>query len=134
MIDYFGCDVVVVYMCYVQDNVEEVVCWVIDWFDNGVYCYCMDLGVMIVVCIIVDCVVCSVIIDFIGILVQLDINFNVLILVVNVVVFYVFWILVVDDILFNDGCLCLLCIVVFEGLMFVLIYFVVVVVGNVEIL
>lgn len=134
MVVQFGCDVVFVFMGYVQDNVEEVVWCVIGVLQDGVYCYLFDNGVEICVVICVDCVVWCVEIDFIGMFVQFGNNFNVLKVVCMVVVLYVFCMLVGDDILLNVGCLKLLIVIVLVCLMFNFEYLVVVVLGNVEML
>lgn len=134
MVVYFGFDVVQVYMGYVQDNVEESVCWVIEVLKDLEYEYLIDQGLIIKVKIMVDKDKCEVIVDFIGIFsVKLN-NFNVLELVIWVVIFYCFWVMVDGDILMNVGCLKLINIIILDDCMLCLFYLVVVVVGNVEML
>ncbi len=105
MVDSFGLDTVLAYMCHVQDNAEESVRRVITRLKDGTFTLPLDNGAQIKVAIRVNAQARSAEIDFTGTSPQQRNNFNAPTAVCMAAVLYVFRTLVDDDIPLNAGCL-----------------------------
>ncbi|CAN5164889.1 hydantoinase B/oxoprolinase family protein [soil metagenome] len=105
MVGQFGLDVVLAYMCHVQDNAEESVRRVMTRLKDGKFTLPLDNGAQIAVAIRVDAQSRSAEIDFTGTSAQQANNFNAPTAVCMAAVLYVFRTLVDDDIPLNAGCL-----------------------------
>jgi 5-oxoprolinase (ATP-hydrolysing) len=132
MVAQFTLPVVEAYMRHVQDNAAESVRRVIDRLHDCAFAYEMDQGTWIKVAISVDKQKREATVDFTGTSPQQPDNFNAPEPVTRAAVFYVFRVMVDDDIPMNAGCLEPIRIIIPEGSMLSPRYPAAVVAGNVE--
>ena len=132
MVEQFSLGVVEAYMGHVQDNAAESVRRVIDRLTDSEFAFEMDQGAVIKVKISVDKTNREATVDFTGTSPQQPTNFNAPEPVARAAVFYVFRVMVDDEIPMNAGCLRPIRIVIPDGCMLSPLYPAAVVAGNVE--